>query len=134
MRTTQLRDSLARYEVQFQESGKTHSEMDDLEKAKLYARSLANWNHAAQVFDRRGQTVIFSVAAYRASQGSEATGSLGRCSTVVEDSTTSHSRRDFEFPPLANESSHRDHLDATGASRGAPGATCGVCCDLRDGG
>jgi hypothetical protein len=112
MRTTQLRDSLARYEVQFQESGKTHSEMDDLEKAKLYARSLANWNHAAQVFDRLGQTVIFSVAAYRPSQGSKATRSLGRCLTVVEDSTISHPRRDFEFPPLANGSSHSDHLDA----------------------
>ena len=85
MRTTQLRNSLARYEVRFQESGKTHSEMDDLEKAKLYARSLANWNHAAQVFDRLVQTVIFSVAAYSASHGSKATRSLGRCLTVVED-------------------------------------------------
>lgn len=56
--------------MQFQETGRTHSEMDDLEKAKLYTRSLANWNHAAQVFDHLGQTVIFSVPAYDASQGS----------------------------------------------------------------
>jgi len=69
MRTIQLPNSLARYEVQFQKTGQTHSEMDDLEKAKLYARSLANWNHAAQVFDRLSHTIIFSVPAYNASQG-----------------------------------------------------------------
>jgi len=71
MRTKQFHNSLARYEVQFQKTGRTHSQMDDLEKAKLYARSLANWNHAAQVFDRLGQTVIFSVPAYNALQGSK---------------------------------------------------------------
>jgi len=52
------------YEVQFQDTGRSHSETDDLDRAKLYARSLANWNHAAQVFDRRSQTVIFKAAAY----------------------------------------------------------------------
>jgi hypothetical protein len=48
MRTTQLRNTLARYEVPFQESGKTHFEMDDLEKAKLYARPLATGPVAAR--------------------------------------------------------------------------------------
>src|SRR5712692_2398609 len=46
-----------RYEVQFQDKGKYHSETDSLGQAMHYARSLANWNHAAQVFDRRTRTV-----------------------------------------------------------------------------
>src|SRR5215470_18718102 len=85
MRTRQLRNSPARYEVQFQETGKTHSQMDDLEKAKFYARSLANWNHAAQVFDRLGRTVIFSVPAYNALQRSKDP-SVTHSKRVVEDS------------------------------------------------
>src|SRR5215472_5281762 len=99
MRTRQLRNSPARYEVQFQETGRTHSEMDDLEKAKLYARSLANWNHAAQVFDRLDQTVIFSVPAYNASQESKDF-SVTRL-RVVEDSHAAekldHSAVPFSF-------------------------------------
>ena len=35
----------------FQESGKNHFEMDDLEKAKLSARSLANWGGYRQTID-----------------------------------------------------------------------------------
>src|SRR5215472_4361545 len=100
MRTRQLRNSLARYEVQFQKTGRTHSQMDDLEKAKLYARSLANWNHAAQVFDRLGQTVIFSVPAYNALQGSKHPAVT--YSRVVEDSCAEvevdHSAVSFSLP------------------------------------
>ena len=58
MRTRKLRNSVAMYEVQFQETGKTHSQMDDLEKAKLYAKSLANWNHAAQVFAAKSTLIL----------------------------------------------------------------------------
>ena len=100
MRTRQLRNSLARYKVQFQETGRTHSEMDDLEKAKLYARSLANWNHAAQVFDRLSQTVISSVPAYNALQGSNDPSVTH--SRVVEDSCAEvevdHSAVQFSLP------------------------------------
>jgi hypothetical protein len=31
-----------------------------------YARSLANWNHAAQVYDRMTQSIIFRAQAYAA--------------------------------------------------------------------
>ena len=55
-----------RYEVQFQEDRQLHSDTNDLEQAKYYARSLANWNHAAQVYDRATQRIIFRAQAYAA--------------------------------------------------------------------
>lgn len=53
-----------RYEVQFQRNCERHSYMDDLEQAKYYARSLANWNLAAQVYDRLTQSIVFRARAY----------------------------------------------------------------------
>ena len=55
-----------RYEVQFQKDCQHHSDTNDLEQAKLYARSLANWNLAAQVYDRVTQSIIFRAQAYAA--------------------------------------------------------------------
>ena len=52
------------YEVQFQKDGQFHSDTDDLGKAKLYARSLANWNLAAQIYDRLTRRIIFRAQAY----------------------------------------------------------------------
>jgi hypothetical protein len=54
-----------RYEVQFQDKSTHHSETDCLRHAMHYARSLANWNHAAQVFDRRTSKVVFKASAYK---------------------------------------------------------------------
>ena len=48
-----------RYEVQIQEDCYHHPDTDDLAQEKYYARSLANWNVPAQVFDRATQKVIF---------------------------------------------------------------------------
>lgn len=56
-----------RYEVQFQDKGAFHSETDSIEQAKHYARSLANWNYAAQIFDRQTNAVVFKAAAYNES-------------------------------------------------------------------
>ena len=53
-----------RYEVQFQKDSRYHSDAHDLEQAKLYARSLANFNHAAQVYDRLTRCIIFRTRAY----------------------------------------------------------------------
>jgi hypothetical protein len=55
-----------RYEVQFQKDCLPHSDTNDPEQAKYYARSLANWNHAAQVYDRVTQSIIFRTQAYSA--------------------------------------------------------------------
>jgi hypothetical protein len=57
-------DPSKRYEVQFQKDRQPHSDMNDPEQAKYYARSLANWNHAAQVYDRMTQSIIFRAQAY----------------------------------------------------------------------
>ena len=54
----------ARYEVQFQKDSHRHSDTNDLEQATLYARSLANWNLAAQVYDRVTRKIVFRAAAY----------------------------------------------------------------------
>ena len=53
-----------RYEVQFQKDSQRHSDTNNLEQATLYACSLANWNLAAQVYDRAAQKIIFSARAY----------------------------------------------------------------------
>jgi hypothetical protein len=53
-----------RYEVQFQKDCQHHSETNDLEKAEYYARSLANWNLAAQVYDRVTDSIVFRAQAY----------------------------------------------------------------------
>ena len=70
-----------RYEVQFQKDGQFHSDTDDLPKAKLYARSLANWNLAAQIYDRVTHRIIFRAQAYAEKRRSldvlEAGGSIG---------------------------------------------------------
>jgi hypothetical protein len=50
--------------VQFQKGSQHHSNTNDLEHAKYYARSLANWNFAAQVYDWVTQSIVFSVKAY----------------------------------------------------------------------
>jgi hypothetical protein len=61
-----------RYEVQFQKDGRHHSGTNNLAQAKYYARSLANWNLAAQVYDRATQTIIFRARAYAEKNGSPA--------------------------------------------------------------
>ena len=53
-----------RYEVKFQDDGQPHSDTNDLAQAEYYARSLANWNLAAQVYDRVTQRIIFRAQAY----------------------------------------------------------------------
>ena len=58
-------NSSRRYEVQFQKDSHRHSDTNDLEQAKLYARALANWNLAAQVYDRVTQCIVFRAQAYR---------------------------------------------------------------------
>lgn len=55
---------MKRYQVQFQKDGHLHSETNNVEQAKYYARSLANWNLAAQVYDRSTQAIIFRARAY----------------------------------------------------------------------
>lgn len=57
-------NSTERYEVQFQRDAQPHSATDDVDQAKYYARCLANWNLAAQVYDRRTQQIIFRARAY----------------------------------------------------------------------
>ena len=57
-------DPGGRYEVQFQKDSHRHSDTNDLEQATLYARSLANWNLAAQVYDRVTRKIVFRAAAY----------------------------------------------------------------------
>ena len=57
-----------RYEVQFQTDGTRHSSTNSRDKAELYARSLANWNHATQVFDTYTKEIVFRTAAYRSPQ------------------------------------------------------------------
>jgi acetone carboxylase gamma subunit len=47
-----------RYEVQFQDDCQRHSDTNDVEQAKYFAQSLANWNLAAQVYDRATQQII----------------------------------------------------------------------------
>jgi hypothetical protein len=74
-RTDQVADQM-RYEVQFEADGGRHSASDSLEEAKLFARSLANWNHSAQVFDRRNQTIVFKAPAYGDSLASAPGGSV----------------------------------------------------------
>ncbi len=59
-------DPSKRYEVQFQKDRQPHSDTNDPEQAKYSARSLANWNHAAQVYDRMTQSIIFRAQAYAA--------------------------------------------------------------------
>jgi len=49
-----------RYEVQFQKDRQHHSDMNDLDQAKHNARSLANWNFAAQVYDRVTHGVVLA--------------------------------------------------------------------------
>lgn len=53
-----------RYEVEFQDDRQRHSDTNDVEQAKYFARSLANWNLAAQVYDRATQQIIFKARAY----------------------------------------------------------------------
>jgi hypothetical protein len=53
-----------RYEVQFQDDCQHHSDTNDVEQAKYFAQSLANWNLAAQVSDRATQQIIFKVRTY----------------------------------------------------------------------
>ena len=53
-----------RYEVQFQKDCQHHSDTNDLEKAQYYALSLANWNLAAQVYDRVTNNIVFRAQAY----------------------------------------------------------------------
>ena len=53
-----------RYEVQFQDDSQRHSDTNDVELARYFARSLANWNLAAQVYDRAVQKIIFTARAY----------------------------------------------------------------------
>jgi hypothetical protein len=56
--------SAKRYEVQFQDGGQRHSDTNNLEQAKYFAQSLANWNLAAQVYDRATLRIIFRARAY----------------------------------------------------------------------
>ena len=60
-----------RYEVQFQKDSQLHSTTDDLEQAQLYARALANWNLAAEVYDRDTQSIVFRAQAYREQNSSK---------------------------------------------------------------
>lgn len=53
-----------RYVIVLKDGGETHSETDDIEKAKHTARSLGNWNHATEVFDRDTQTIVFEGRCY----------------------------------------------------------------------
>ena len=55
---------MKRYQVQFQKDGYLHSDTNNLAQAKYYAHSLANWNQAAQVYDRSTQAIIFRACAY----------------------------------------------------------------------
>ena len=55
---------MKQYQVQFQKDRHLHSETNNLEQAKHYARSLANWNLAAQVYDRSTQAIILRTCAY----------------------------------------------------------------------
>ena len=59
-----IRRLMKRYQVQFQKDCHLHSETNNLEQAEYYARSLANWNLAAQVYDRSTRAIIFRTCAY----------------------------------------------------------------------
>jgi hypothetical protein len=65
-----------RYEVQFQDDGRQHSDTNDLAQAEYYARSLGNWNLAAQVYDRVTQRIIFRAQAYAEKGNSSARSGL----------------------------------------------------------
>ena len=60
---TQL-ESEGRYEVQLETDGSCHSSTDSLEQAKLFARSLANWNQGARVIDRTTGSIVLRVKPY----------------------------------------------------------------------
>ena len=64
-------NSSRRYEVQLQKDSQRHSDTNDLEQAILYARALANWNLAAQVYDRLTQSIVFRAQAYREQNSSK---------------------------------------------------------------
>jgi hypothetical protein len=64
MKPTQDAETTKRYVILFQEGGAPHSDTDDLEQAKHIARSLGNWNHATEVFDRETQSVVFKASHY----------------------------------------------------------------------
>jgi hypothetical protein len=53
-----------RCEVQFRDGSQCHFDTNGLAQAKYYARSLANFNHAAQVYDRVTQRIVFRAQAY----------------------------------------------------------------------
>ena len=60
-----------RYEVQFQKDSQRHSTTNDLVQAQLYARALANWNLAAQVYDRVTKSIVFRAQSYREQHSSK---------------------------------------------------------------
>jgi hypothetical protein len=64
-------NSSRRFEVQFQKDFSRHSDTNDLEQAKLYARALAKWNLAAQVYDRVTHKIVFRAQAYREQNSSK---------------------------------------------------------------
>jgi len=53
-----------RTKVHLQGDSQRHSDTNDLEQARYFARSLTNWNLAAQVYDRVAQNIIFSARSY----------------------------------------------------------------------
>ena len=63
-----------RYEVQFQDDCQHHSDTNDVEQAKYFAQSLANWNLAAQVSDRATQQIILTAHAYAEKRRDDPTG------------------------------------------------------------